>query len=90
MMFTCERPFFSDEESSFVARARERDANAFTDLVNRHYRNIYRLAKQITQDDHAEISTDADSDRHSIRTTCIFARHRDLGLPLEPTAKEVC
>ncbi len=52
MMFTCERPLFSDEERALVARARKRDANAFTDLVNRHYRRIYRLAKRITQDDH--------------------------------------
>ena len=52
MMFTCERLFFSDEESELVARARKGDSNAFTDLVNRHYRKIYHLAKRITQDDH--------------------------------------
>jgi len=51
MMFTCARPFFSDEESELVARARKRDADAFTGLVNRHYRKISRLAKRITQDD---------------------------------------
>ena len=52
MMFACERPLFSDEESALVARARKRDANAFTDLVHRNHRKIYRLAKRITQDDH--------------------------------------
>ena len=51
MMLTCERPFLSYEENALVARARERDADAFTDLVNQHYRRIYRLAKRIMQND---------------------------------------
>ncbi len=51
MMLTCERPFLSYEENALVARARERDADAFTDLVNQHYRRMHRLAKRITQND---------------------------------------
>ena len=34
-----------------VARAKEGDAQAFTDLVNQYERKIYRLAKHITQND---------------------------------------
>jgi RNA polymerase sigma-70 factor (ECF subfamily) len=51
MRFTCQRPFFCCEENALVARARERDADAFTALVNEHYRRIYRLAKRIMQND---------------------------------------
>lgn len=52
MMFTCERPFLSNEENALLARARKRDADAFTELVNQHYRRIYRLAIRITQNNH--------------------------------------
>jgi RNA polymerase sigma-70 factor (ECF subfamily) len=37
------------DESALVAQARAGDAQAFTDLVNRYERKIYRLAKNITQ-----------------------------------------
>lgn len=47
-----ERPDFSSEESALVARARKRDNDAFTALVNQHYRRIYRLAKRTMQNDH--------------------------------------
>src|ERR1043166_3341568 len=36
------------DESALVAKARAGDAQAFTDLVNRYERKIYRLAKNIT------------------------------------------
>jgi RNA polymerase sigma-70 factor (ECF subfamily) len=39
------------DESALVARAREGDAAAFNELVNRYSRKIYRLAKHITQND---------------------------------------
>src|SRR6202021_2169909 len=39
------------DESALVAKARAGDAQAFTDLVNRYERKIYRLAKHITQND---------------------------------------
>jgi RNA polymerase sigma-70 factor (ECF subfamily) len=41
----------SSDESLLVARARSGDAAAFTELVNRYERKIYRLAKHITQND---------------------------------------
>src|ERR1051325_6025519 len=39
------------DESALVAKARAGDAQAFTELVNRYERKIYRLAKHITQND---------------------------------------
>src|ERR1700761_4043973 len=39
------------DESDLVAKAREGDAAAFNQLVNRYERKIYRLAKHITQND---------------------------------------
>src|SRR5271155_932724 len=39
------------DEGSLVARAKAGDAQAFTDLVSRYERKIYRLAKHITQND---------------------------------------
>jgi RNA polymerase sigma-70 factor (ECF subfamily) len=39
------------EEGVLVQGAREGDARAFTDLVNRYERKIYRLAQHITQSD---------------------------------------
>ena len=39
------------DESALVARAKEGDAQAFTELVNQYERKIYRLAKHITQND---------------------------------------
>jgi RNA polymerase sigma-70 factor, ECF subfamily len=39
------------DESNLVARAQDGDARAFTQLVNRYERKIYRLAKHITQHD---------------------------------------
>lgn len=38
-------------ESTLVARARNRDHQAFEHLVNQYERKIYRLAKRITQND---------------------------------------
>jgi RNA polymerase sigma-70 factor, ECF subfamily len=37
------------DESGLVAKAREGDSAAFSELVNRYSRKIYRLAKHITQ-----------------------------------------
>jgi len=42
-------PVEAFDEAQLVDRAREGDAGAFTDLVNRYDRKIYRLAKNITQ-----------------------------------------
>jgi len=39
------------DESALVAKAREGDAQAYNELVNRYSRKIYRLAKHITQND---------------------------------------
>src|SRR5277367_3198926 len=39
------------DETELVNRARSGDAAAFTELVNRYERKIYRLAKHITQND---------------------------------------
>jgi RNA polymerase sigma-70 factor, ECF subfamily len=39
------------DESALVARAREGDVTAFTELVNKYSRKIFRLAKHITQND---------------------------------------
>src|SRR3981189_1351622 len=41
----------TNDEGQLVERARAGDAAAFTDLVNRYERKIYRLAKHITQND---------------------------------------
>jgi RNA polymerase sigma-70 factor (ECF subfamily) len=41
----------ASEELPIVERARSGDAEAFTDLVNRYERKIFRLAKNITQND---------------------------------------
>jgi RNA polymerase sigma-70 factor (ECF subfamily) len=49
MSATAEAEIF--DESGLVARAREGDSAAFSDLVNRYSRKIYRLAKHITQSD---------------------------------------
>ena len=39
------------DESGLLAKAREGDSAAFTELVNQYSRKIYRLAKHITQND---------------------------------------
>ena len=39
------------DESGLLAKARQGDAAAFNELVNRYSRKIYRLAKHITQND---------------------------------------
>jgi len=41
----------ASDELSLVERARTGDAEAFTELVNRYDKKIYRLAKHITQND---------------------------------------
>src|SRR5579862_1634729 len=41
----------SFDEGELVAKAKAGDIQAFTDLVNRYERKIYRLAKHITQND---------------------------------------
>ena len=47
-MSTATAPF---DEAALVARAKDGDANAFTDLVKQYDRRIFRMAKQITQND---------------------------------------
>lgn len=44
-------PIENNEEHALVERARAGDAQAFTRLVERYERKIYRLAKHITQND---------------------------------------
>src|SRR5215467_4120700 len=39
------------DELALVSRSREGDAAAFSELVNRYERRIFRLAKRITQND---------------------------------------
>jgi RNA polymerase sigma-70 factor (ECF subfamily) len=46
-----ETPSGSNDEGQLVAQAKAGDVQAFTDLVNRYERKIYRLAKHITQND---------------------------------------
>jgi len=41
----------ASEETALVVKAQAGDAQAFTDLVNRYERKIYRIAKHITQND---------------------------------------
>jgi len=41
----------TQDEGDLVARAQRGDASAFTELVNRYERRIYRLARNITQSD---------------------------------------
>ncbi len=51
MTLTDQKPTLSCEESLLIARARKRDAGAFTDLVNQYERRIYYFAKRIMQND---------------------------------------
>jgi RNA polymerase sigma-70 factor (ECF subfamily) len=44
-------PIENNEEQALVARARAGDTDAFTVLVDRYERKIFRLAKHITQND---------------------------------------
>ena len=44
-------PPTSNDEGQLVAQAKAGDVQAFTDLVNRYERKVYRLAKHITQND---------------------------------------
>jgi RNA polymerase sigma-70 factor (ECF subfamily) len=39
------------DEQAFVARAKAGDASAFSDLVSHYERRVFRMAKQITQND---------------------------------------
>jgi RNA polymerase sigma-70 factor (ECF subfamily) len=39
------------DEAALVARAKAGDSNAFTELVNHYDRRVFRMAKQITQND---------------------------------------
>lgn len=39
------------DEADLVAKAKAGDADAFTDLVNQYDRRVFRMAKQITQND---------------------------------------
>ena len=44
-------PIENNEEQALVDRARSGDASAFTELVDKYERKIFRLAKHITQND---------------------------------------
>jgi RNA polymerase sigma-70 factor, ECF subfamily len=44
-------PIENNEEQALVDRARAGDASAFTELVDKYERKIFRLAKHITQND---------------------------------------
>jgi len=50
MAHSSTQPAYSDE-GALIARARAGDAAAFTQLVERYERKIYRLARHITQND---------------------------------------
>src|SRR5918997_1572081 len=50
-MSTAPPPIESNEEQPLVERAKAGDAEAFTKLVEKYERKIYRLAKNITQHD---------------------------------------
>ena len=49
--FNSAAPSEPSDEGNLVARAQAGDASAFTELVQRYERKIYRLAKNITQND---------------------------------------
>ncbi len=50
-MFPAKSPSTTQDEGDLVARAQRGDASAFTELVSRYERRIFRLAKNITQSD---------------------------------------
>jgi RNA polymerase sigma-70 factor, ECF subfamily len=50
-MIQSDSPAQVDHEVELVDQARNGDVAAFTELVNRYERNIYRLARHITQND---------------------------------------
>ena len=66
----------ANDEGQLVARARSGDAAAFTDLVNRYERKIYRLAKHITQND--EDAEDVLQDAFPERPTSTSTRSRAI------------
>jgi RNA polymerase sigma-70 factor, ECF subfamily len=50
-MFPAKSPSTTQDEGDLVVRAQGGDASAFTELVSRYERRIFRLAKNITQSD---------------------------------------
>jgi RNA polymerase sigma-70 factor (ECF subfamily) len=50
-MFPAKSPSTTQDEGDLVERAQRGDASAFTELVSRYERRIFRLAKNITQSD---------------------------------------
>jgi RNA polymerase sigma-70 factor (ECF subfamily) len=50
-MFPAKSQSATQDEGDLVARAQRGDASAFTELVSRYERRIFRLAKNITQSD---------------------------------------
>ena len=50
-MSTAPPPIENNEEQALVERARAGDTQAFTQLVDRYERKIFRLARNITQND---------------------------------------
>jgi RNA polymerase sigma-70 factor, ECF subfamily len=50
-MFPAKSPSTTQDEGDLVERAQRGDASAFTELVTRYERRIFRLAKNITQSD---------------------------------------
>ena len=50
-MFPAKSPSTTQDEGDLVERAQRSDTSAFTELVSRYERRIFRLAKNITQSD---------------------------------------
>ena len=50
-MFPAKSPSTTQDEGDLVVRAQRGDTSAFTELVSRYERRIFRLAKNITQSD---------------------------------------
>jgi RNA polymerase sigma-70 factor (ECF subfamily) len=69
-MFPTKSPSTTQDEGDLVARAQRGDASAFTELVSRYERRIFRLAKNITQ---------SDEDAEDVLQESFFKAYQHLG-----------
>jgi RNA polymerase sigma-70 factor (ECF subfamily) len=69
-MFPAKSPSTTQDEGDLVVRAQGGDASAFTELVSRYERRIFRLAKNITQ---------SDEDAEDVLQESFFKAYQHLG-----------
>lgn len=69
-MSTTAGPTTAFDESAWVARARQGDDRAFSELVNRYERKVFRLAKHIT---------DSDEDAEDVLQEAFLKAYEHLG-----------